>query len=311
MTNIGKRLIRTGTSIRLPIGYFTLGADFCNDTPFAPFTPVYENAWKCVKDLVARANDRGIGTLLDLHALPGGVNGAEHSGTNSGRAEMWDSGSNLDLAIKCLEFVAREAAADPQLDGVIGVQLCNEAERGARGMFEWYDRVLASLSSIDSSMPVYVSDAWTLDSAIQFAQEKNRASTTNPVIVDTHLYWCFDDADKCKSPQDNIAGVGNRLSELDGKEGNVHERGAAQIIVGEYSCVLSQESWDKKGDEDRGALAHRFGRAQSIRFQEKAAGSYFWTFKMVSSICACGRPHSVTKYRNLPLPSTLVRFCYL
>ncbi|KAK3046989.1 hypothetical protein LTS18_013248, partial [Coniosporium uncinatum] len=33
------------TSIRLPIGYFTLGPSFCNNTPFEKVAPVYLNAW--------------------------------------------------------------------------------------------------------------------------------------------------------------------------------------------------------------------------------------------------------------------------
>lgn len=119
-----------GNSIRLPVGYFTLGPAYCADTPFSRVAQVYTNAWKAVKSLTARCATRGIGVLLDLHALPGGANNGDHSGTNSGKADLWKSGKNLDLAMRCLLFIAKEARS---MDGVIGVQLLNEAEWDAKG----------------------------------------------------------------------------------------------------------------------------------------------------------------------------------
>jgi len=62
------------TSIRLPIGYYCLGKDFCLGTPFESVKEVYAGAWGAVKSLVERAKQWGIGVLLDLHALPGGAN---------------------------------------------------------------------------------------------------------------------------------------------------------------------------------------------------------------------------------------------
>ena len=120
----------SGTSIRLPIGYFTLGPAYCNNTPFEKYADVYVNAWSAVKDLVQRCCSRGIGVLLDMHALPGGANGGDHSGTNSGKPELWGSRKNLDLATRSLLFLAHEAKG---LGGVIGIQIVNESEYNAKG----------------------------------------------------------------------------------------------------------------------------------------------------------------------------------
>jgi hypothetical protein len=60
------------TSIRLPIGYFTLGEAFCKGTPFERVGGVYVNAWREVKEFVRRARAWGIGVLVDLHAVPSG-----------------------------------------------------------------------------------------------------------------------------------------------------------------------------------------------------------------------------------------------
>jgi aryl-phospho-beta-D-glucosidase BglC (GH1 family) len=71
------------TSVRLPIGWFTLGPQFCSGTAFEPVAPVYTNQWAWVRKYVQAAADHGIGVLLDLHALPGGANDQEHSGTGT------------------------------------------------------------------------------------------------------------------------------------------------------------------------------------------------------------------------------------
>lgn len=71
------------TSVRLPIGWFTLGAWCCKGTAFEPVSGVYQNAWSHVKRYVYTASEYGIGTLIDLHALPGGANADAHSGTGA------------------------------------------------------------------------------------------------------------------------------------------------------------------------------------------------------------------------------------
>ena len=69
------------TTVRLPIGWFTLGPYFSGGTAFEAVAPVYSNAWQWVKRYVEAAAEHGIGVLLDMHALPGGANTDEHSGT--------------------------------------------------------------------------------------------------------------------------------------------------------------------------------------------------------------------------------------
>ncbi|EMD00666.1 glycoside hydrolase family 5 protein [Baudoinia panamericana UAMH 10762] len=267
------------TTVRLPIGYFSLGPPYCEGTPFQPVAAVYQNAWAAVKQLVQRCHQRGVGVLIDLHGLPGGANAQDHSGTNFGKAELWGSRRHQDLATRCLCFIAQEARG---MDGVAGVQIINEAEGNARGMYEWYDHALKELSSIDPTMPVYISDAWDLNRAASWTQARNSlaAGNVSPVVVDTHLYWCFSDADKAKSPQQITQEVGGKLSELDGKDGSVVDHGAAQTIIGEYSCVLDGSTWDKSRGAPKEQLVRGFGNAESARFQQRAGGSFFWTYRM-------------------------------
>ncbi|TLD39379.1 glycoside hydrolase family protein [Venturia nashicola] len=276
------------TSIRLPIGYFTLGPDYCNGTPFEPYATVYRNAWNSVRALVATARFHGIGVLIDYHALPGGANPGDHSGTNSGAAELWNNVPNLVLAQRCLEFLAKEISGGSVVDA-IGLEIINEAEWGAPGMYEWYDKMIAAISAIDCSIPLYISDAWDLTRAISYVRTRNKATVERsqascPVAIDTHLYFCFVNDDK--SPQQIIASIPEQLNQLNGQDGSVVDRGAVQVVIGEWACVMSDTSWKRMGasvgptTKDQQTLRTQFGNAQCQRWCERSGGSYFWTLRM-------------------------------
>jgi aryl-phospho-beta-D-glucosidase BglC (GH1 family) len=267
------------TSIRLPIGYFTLGERFCQGTPFDRVKEVYRDAWSEVRELVTRARGYGIGVLLDLHALPGGANGDEHSGSGSGKAELWGHKGNLERAAEACVFVA---GASREMDGVVGIQIVNEACWGAKGMYDWYDEVIRRIAEVDSSMPVYISDAWDLERCLKWVNGRKIFGNipSNPVVVDTHQYYTFSEGDRSQSPQEIIARIPGELSQLNGKEGSLGSRGEAQVIIGEWSCVLDGQTWGRVRPEEQEGITRQFGQAQSRKWQEKAGGSYFWTMKM-------------------------------
>ncbi|KAF2150031.1 glycoside hydrolase family 5 protein [Myriangium duriaei CBS 260.36] len=264
-------------SVRLPIGYWTLGSAYTRGTPFEPVARVYEHAWTAVKDLITRCEARNIGVLVDFHGLPGGANGNDHSGTNSGRAELWENDSFKTLSVDCLHFIASQLR---DVDNVIGIQICNEAEGSAlnKGLWEFYDRAISAISTVDPSIPIYLSDAWNLPNALSAASGRNNmASNLNPLVIDTHKYFCFSDVDTNKAPKQIIKESETTLSSLPTDE--VHKRGASPVVVGEYSCVMSETSW-QQSPEQRNALVDSFGRAQSSHYNSSAMGSYFWTYRM-------------------------------
>ncbi|TKX18959.1 cellulase-like protein 8 [Elsinoe australis] len=267
------------TSVRLPIGYWTLGPDFCKGTAFEKVAGTYEGAWAAFRALVRRCGERGIGVLVDLHGLPGGANPNDHSGTDSGKAEFWERKGNVELGVRCVEFVVGELRGEENL---VGVQVVNEAEWGAKGMWEFYDRAREAVGKVDGGLPVYVSDAWDLGKAAGEVGSRNAIGARGPpLVLDTHLYWCFSDQDKAKTARQIAGEVYNKLGELDSASGSVVDKGACQAVVGEYSCVLTEDSWQKSGHEgSKEDLAREFGRAQSRRYQDKAGGSFFWTYRM-------------------------------
>lgn len=272
------------TTIRLPIGYWTLGPRFVSGTPFEPLADVYAGAWTEVKSLVSRCRAAGIGVLLDLHGLPGGANKDSHSGTGEGQARLWGDYENLRRATEACVFVAAEARG---VDGVVGVQVANEACWGAggKGMYNWYDEVIEKIAEVDRDVPVYVSDAWDLEGCLKWACERRviggkKTYPPNPVVVDAHRYYTFTQKDHNQSPPEIITRVPKELGELKGKEGSLVSRGEAQVVIGEWSCVMGEETWAKAKPEERQEFTRQFGQAQSRRWQEKAGGSFFWTMKM-------------------------------
>ncbi|OAL35707.1 hypothetical protein AYO20_05088 [Fonsecaea nubica] len=271
-------------SIRLPIGYFTLGPAFCANTAFAMApSQVYINAWSAVKRLVWRCFQHGIGVLIDLHGVPGGANHETHSGTSSGKAELWGNPLNLELATRCLMFIADETIRDPQLAGVVGLQVCNEAIIDPPGMYEWYNDIIQRISTMDVSFPIYISDGWDLGRAVRFTRAYNNPDMPRcPVIVDTHKYWTFDEKDTSRSPYEIIEQVKTELQELDPSlVGDVFAHQAAvAVFVGEYSLALAPQTWSKAPADQKAELMRQFGQAQSQRWQSRASGSAFWTFKM-------------------------------
>ena len=232
--------------------------------------------------LIERLEKASLGVLLVMHALPGGANGNDHSGTNSGVAELWTSDFYRELAVECIQFVAQQIR--DHLPNVVGLQLANEAEH-VPGVWEWYTHCINAVSAIDSSLPVYISDCWQPERALDFAAAKNQVAPVQcPVVVDAHVYRCFSENDKAKSPEMIIDDVRQyALAEVAPRKGNVVLRGAVQAVVGEYSCVLDEKSWLRTSAEDRTRLVRQFGRAQSSRFQNFTGGAYYWTFKQAWS----------------------------
>ncbi|KAI9881814.1 MAG: Glucan 1,3-beta-glucosidase 3, partial [Watsoniomyces obsoletus] len=274
--------------IRLSIAYWTLGPDFCKNTPFAMQpSEVCVNGWSATKSLCARCLSHGIGVLIDLHAGPGGFGQDSHTGSTNGEADFWTSILNEDRATRCLIFIADEIARDPQLAGVIGLQICNEAIYNAPGMYGWYKDVVQTISKVRNDIPIYISDGWDIRRALNFSRMYNsvneEATASCPVIVETHRYYCFDSEGTSRSPEQITERVGRNLWELnDSLSANVFDlKSAVAVYVGDYSMSLAPDTRSKtdapldRHEEVRRASGH----AESKRWQEKAIGSAFWTLK--------------------------------
>ncbi|KAH3684780.1 hypothetical protein WICPIJ_004244 [Wickerhamomyces pijperi] len=261
------------TAIRLPIGYWHVdNGRFTRDTPFAKIAVAYSNSWTAIQNIFKKANQYDIGILIDLHGLPGGANGADHSGTASGRSDFWNESRYQTLAIESLQFITNDCQ---KYENFVALQIVNESVFSEQAISQkhYYANAIRAVRQIDSSIPIIISDGWWADQWVKWLSEsESRLGCHSGVVIDSHIYRCFDDSDKNKSPEQIINDLGpSVLTNLSS---------SADFVIGEYSCVLAGESWSKTNSDDRPNLAQRYGQAQSSLFIERANfGYFFWTFK--------------------------------
>lgn len=126
------------------------------------------------------------------------------------------------------------------MDGVIGIQVVNEAVWDAKGMYDFYETAIDVIGAVDDQMPVYISDGWDLGRALKWCNgRKVGKGRGNPVVVDTHKYYTFSEKDRAQAPQEIIGRIGGEMGELDGKEGALCDRGEGQVVVGEWRVFSS------------------------------------------------------------------------
>ncbi|SCU83972.1 LAMI_0C05600g1_1 [Lachancea mirantina] len=262
------------TAIRLPVGYWHVGNGkfITKDMQFHGLQDVYQKAkpWDHVRRIVMDAARHNIGVLIDLHALPGGANKDAHSGeSNQGTNRSFFDKQSL---VKCvadelLPFIVNDLAKD--YDNVIGVQVVNEAafDEKATNEKNFYARAIQNMSKIDPALPIVISDGWWPE---QWADWLNDIKHADDVVIDSHVYRCFSDQDKCKTA--------NELTdELDKTVDLPADK--ADYMVGEFSCVLDGSTWSKTKSSKDECVKH-YGNKQAQVFRSKARwGWFFWTYK--------------------------------
>lgn len=271
------------TSVRIPIGYWDIdGGKFTKGTKFAKYKEVYSGAWNIFKKkFVEPAGAHNIAVLVDLHGLPGGANGADHSGEKSGgKAEFWGNSSYQALVTDALQFVARDLKG---YDNIAAIQVVNEAEFSESGSKQksYYLAAIKAIRQEDKTVPIVISDGWWPDQFAKWVQENEGLG----VVIDHHCYRCFDDKDKSKNAEQIIQDLDGDLLTNISNNGN-----GVDFMVGEYSVVLDGNTWKNSGldpndggNSKRAELTSAYGKKQlSLMFQRSGCGAFFWTYKFES-----------------------------
>ncbi|CAH6720217.1 uncharacterized glycosyl hydrolase [[Candida] jaroonii] len=268
------------TSLRIPVGYWEVdGGKFTDGTKFSKVKDIYKNAWTIFKSqFVEKAGNHGISVVVDIHGLPGGANGDSHSGEKEGGdAEFWSSSSAQLSMCDMLRFIAKDLKS---YDNIGGIQVVNESvfADDPKKQRYYYGAAINSIREEDKEVPVIISDGWWPDQWVKWVQEKQDNGNIG-VVVDHHCYRCASDNDKKKSPPQIIQDLeGDLLTNLnDGGKG-------VDFMIGEYSCVMDGQSWDKdNANAKRDDLVVDFGRKQTELMNQRAGfGWFFWTFKFQS-----------------------------
>lgn len=259
-------------SIRIPIGYWHISPKFTHGTNFESVKDVYINSWDILKELyIKKAKEYKISVLIDFHALPFGANTGDHSGEKLKSPGFWENSNARKLAIEICEFVSHELNG---FDNISGFQIVNEAcfDNEAKHQKRYYfDAINTIRSSGWMDIPIVISDGWWADQWIQILDKASNGDIGSlGVIIDDHIYRCFSDEDKSKDVNKIVGELQSNVL--------VGLSKPTDFIIGEYSCVLDGQTWDKS-NVDRNQKVVEYGQTQSKLFKERSMGSYFWTFK--------------------------------
>lgn len=260
-------------SVRIPIGYWHVDPRFTHGTHFEPVKDVYFNAWKILKEkYIQKASQYGISVLVDLHALPFGANTGDHSGEKLSQAGFWSNSKARQLALDAIKFISEDLQ---QFDNISGLQIVNESvfDNEAKYQKRYYLEAINVIRSAGwHDIPIVISDGWWTEQWVSILDGVAPLRDVGKlgVVIDHHVYRCFSDEDKAK----DIDGIINDLQ-------NDVVTGLCKpvdIFIGEYSCVIDGQTWDKSHC-NRDQKVAEYGQRQSQLFKERTMGSYFWTFK--------------------------------
>jgi glucan 1,3-beta-glucosidase len=218
--------------VRLPVGYWTLhGGD-----PYIEASEQLDWAF-------AMAKKYGILILLDLHAAPGAQNDADHSGSGAPhKGDHWLKSRDDQLAtIDSLEQFAKKYGHHSQL---WGLQLLNEPTPGRWGLrLAWFYRHAydAVINYLRPGTYVVFSDGykpWFLTNTFGWLRRRGY-----PVIMDVHLYYCFDSEAKRKKLDwyFRLAGYSRWLIGL--------LKWQQPVMIGEWSGALTEIVTREKTEE--------------------------------------------------------------
>ncbi|KAF7304812.1 Glycoside hydrolase family 5 protein [Mycena kentingensis (nom. inval.)] len=253
-------------TVRLPIGYWGLGPDYCKDTPFADVADVYTNAWSAIVRAINTAESHGIGVLVDLHAAPGSQNGQPHSGVSDKRIGTF-SPEYRSKTIDVLRHLVEQLC---NVTNVVGIQILNEPQDGG-ALVDFYKDAIDAMRAISPAaarFPLYIHDGFNLNKFSRFV-----AGRSDFVVQDHHSYFVFTPQDDQKSASQHTRDVATVVQDA---LKNANRRG--NLIIGEWSCALTPLSLSQEQDPD--AARRAFCTTQLDTYTTSTAGWHFWSYKL-------------------------------
>ncbi|KAI0748311.1 glycoside hydrolase superfamily [Daedaleopsis nitida] len=254
-------------TVRLPIGYWNLGPDFCQGTVFESVASVYQNSWGRVVHAINTAADYGIGVLVDLHGAPGSQNGQQHSGISDGGVGLFGNDYYEGKTMAVLTYLMQELV---NVTNVVGIQVLNEPQN-VDELPDFYARAITAMRQVGgnaASFPLYFHDGFDLKRFSDFV-----ANRKDFVVQDHHSYFVFTASDASESATDHVGDVhGSIAHDL----ASASERQRRNLVVDEFSCALTDQSLSRESDPDGARWA--FCEGQVDIYQNETAGWSFWSY---------------------------------
>lgn len=206
----------------------------------------------------------GLQVMLDLHTAPGSQNGFDNGGID-GVLSWHHKQENIDLTVEVLKQIALRYGAHPALHSI---QALNEPHWtiDLSILQSFYLRVYDVLRPIlPASIYLVFHDGFRLKEWTSFFQEHRLQN----VILDTHLYQCFDHKFHDMDWKTFLAYPQVNAVELAKLEQVV------PVVVGEWSLGARAIEAPMSRDE----FERQYAKAQ-IRAYEQASGWIFWSYKI-------------------------------
>ncbi len=245
-------------SVRLPVGYWALEAP----------KPYVESA-SFIDFALAQAQQNGLKLLLDLHGAPGSQNGWDHSG-RSGPINWPKDPKNIAETLRVLESFAQKYGQHPAL---YGIELLNEPRDVVplEILQQFYQDAYARLRKyLNPQVAIVFHDGFRPLAWKKFMQEPAFSN----VILDTHLYQCFDAAARGRSAHEQLAFAINRKATLDEMQ-----REELPTIVGEWSLSLPEHSMGGLSPFQVASVKRGYADTQLLNY-EGTRGWFFWSYKL-------------------------------
>ncbi|WFD30544.1 hypothetical protein MSPP1_001565 [Malassezia sp. CBS 17886] len=255
-------------TVRLPIGYWTPGGNWTDNSPFAPYKSVYENSWKYFLRAVQWADKYNIGVLVDLHGAYGSQNGQPHSGV-SNRGVQFYNNKNEQLTTDVLLWITEQTA---NITNVVGIELLNEPTNNPR-LWTWYNKTMNAMRKVNKhaeDLPLYFHDAFNPSEGAKFAGKRN-----DFVVQDTHSYFVFTQKDTDTSASQHTSHIQGAIQD---SMRTMAGTARGNFVVGEWSCALSPSSLKSSGNHRKSSSD--FCQAQTNAYRNATAGAHFWSWTM-------------------------------
>jgi glucan 1,3-beta-glucosidase len=226
---------------------------------------VYHKSIDAIDQAISTLEEIGLDYMLDLHTAPGCQNGFDNGGIQH-QIEWHKHPENIDKTIEVLVEIMKRYNENPHFHSI---QLLNEPNIivPLELLQEFYKRSYQELRKVHPTRTIVMHDGFRLTAWKEFFTEN---AFTN-VILDTHMYQCFDHNQHKWTLQQHCDHAKKRQKILQQIEQYV------PVIVGEWSLGLRpNDDLQKLPDKE---LLQAYAQAQ-IEGMRDCSGHVFWSYKI-------------------------------
>jgi glucan 1,3-beta-glucosidase len=248
-------------AVRLPVGYWALEAP-----------KPYVECSRFIDFALDQCQSNGLKLLLDLHGAPGSQNGWDHSG-RSGPINWPKDPQNIKETLRVLESFAQNYGSHPAL---YGIELLNEPkpEIPIDILRQFYlDGYTCIRRHAGPGVAVVIHDSFR---PLVWKNFMKGPSFDN-VILDTHLYQCFDKEARSRSALEQLAFALDRNTTL-----GQMQREELPTLVGEWSLSLPGRAMSGLSSLQIESVTRGYADAQLLNY-EATRGWFFWSYKLHGS----------------------------